>query len=241
MTTIFSQVGSLLGRPNGKTSSLKVLRVGGHRRHDFSSDRSWVDGVSFIWIDMAQLKVNHRLQVIQWKWPFGPPLFGGHDSLRHWFRVTWNSPSQKRSQSHFHPWNADSFSQKIHREVNMLVHTLGWFVEILWIPVWELMLITADVLPPWYDGNPEHGDMIFSVTDFCIFGCLETVGPFVGWERGKSFYLSGFCYGQIQNLVLSMIHFIYASRWTWSVKLYMTHHLYRSFLLEHIFQKSLPL
>lgn len=30
----------------------------------------------------------------------------------------------------------------------MLVHTLGWFVEILWIPVWELMLITADVLPP---------------------------------------------------------------------------------------------
>lgn len=57
-------------------------------------------------------------------------------------------------------------------------------------------------------------DLIFSVTDFCIFGYLETVGPFVGWERGKSFYLSGFCYGQIQNLVLSMIHFIYASRWT---------------------------
>ena len=68
----------------------------------------------------------------------------------------------KKSQSHFHPWNADSFSQKIHREVNMLVHTLGWFAEILWIPVWELMLVTADVkCPPDMMGNPEHGDMIF--------------------------------------------------------------------------------
>lgn len=67
----------------------------------------------------------------------------------------------EKGHQHFHPWNADSFSQKIHRAVNMLVHTLGWFAEILWIQVWELMLVTADVVPPDMMGNPEHGFDIF--------------------------------------------------------------------------------
>ena len=41
MTRIFriqaNKVGFLVGHPNGKTSSLQVLRVGGHRCHLFTA------------------------------------------------------------------------------------------------------------------------------------------------------------------------------------------------------------
>ena len=89
-------------------------------------------------------------------------------------------------------------------------------------------------------GNPEHGDMIFSVTDFCIFGYLGNRWAFCRLGKRKEFL------------------FVRVLLWTdpKSSPFHDTFHLclkmdmiseivhdspLRSFLLKHIFQKSLTL